>query len=77
MAESETTSPFRSVECPEPIEGLSFVYVLQTQDGTFYVGQAYNVEARVRLHASGRGAKHTLDHTGPRVVYWEGPFRLE
>ena len=49
------------VECPEPVEGLSFVYLLQTEDGTFYTGQSHNVRERLRKHRLGLASKHTHD----------------
>ena len=64
------------VECPEPVEGLSFVDFLQSDDGTYYVGQTHDLRERLRKHRLGLGAKHTSDHPGCRLVYWEGPFPL-
>ncbi len=64
------------VECPEPVEGLSFVYILLCADGTFYVGSAKNVERRREQHLAGRGAKHTHDHAAVRLVYAEGPLEV-
>ena len=46
------------IECPEPVEGLSFVYLLQTEDGTFYTGQSHNVRERLRKHRLGLASKY-------------------
>jgi putative endonuclease len=62
------------VECPEPVEGLSFVYILLCLDGSFYVGSATDVSRRLQQHLAGRGAKHSADHVATRLVYVEGPL---
>jgi len=67
---------FSTIACPEPVEGLSYVYILQSTDGTYYVGQTHDLRERLRKHRLGLGAKHTSDHPGCRLVYWEGPFSL-
>lgn len=62
------------VEFPEAVEGLRFIYVLQSKDGTYYVGQTRDLRERLRKHRLGLGAKHTKDHPGCWLVYWEGPL---
>ena len=59
------------VECPEPVEGQFWVYILQCRDGSFYVGYSRNVEERLRKHHYGLGSKHTHDREKPRLVYVE------
>jgi predicted GIY-YIG superfamily endonuclease len=73
---SNLSERFGEVACPEPVEGFSFVYILQSDDGTYYVGQTRDLRERSRKHRIGLGAKHTSDHPGCRLVYWEGPFPL-
>ena len=46
------------VECPEPVEGLCFIYFLLCNDGSIYVGQTADVAARFRLHCKGCAARH-------------------
>ena len=36
-----------------------FVYILTCSDGSYYVGHTINVEERVAMHSSGRGASWT------------------
>ena len=45
------------VECPEPVEGLSWVYILLMRNGMLYVGQTCDVAARVQRHADGTGSR--------------------
>jgi putative endonuclease len=59
---------------PEPIKGLAFVYILQSADGTYYVGHSVNVQERLRKHRLGIGSKHTHDHPLIVLVHVEGPF---
>lgn len=63
---------------PEPpqVKELAWVYVLQSADGSFYVGQSCNVGERLRKHRLGLGSKHTHDHIELRLVFIEGPFPL-
>jgi putative endonuclease len=62
------------VECLEPVEGQAFVYLLETEDGAFYIGQSHDVRERLRKHQLGLGSKHTHDHGGAKLIYVEGPF---
>ncbi len=63
-----------SVECPEPVEGLSFVYILICSDGRFYVGIADDIGARLKIHEIGKGARNTRIFAPFRLVFVEGPF---
>lgn len=63
-----------SVECPEPVEGLSFVYILLCLGDRFYVGIADDVGARLRVHERGHGARNTRIFSPFRLVFVEGPF---
>ena len=65
------------VECPEPVEGLCFVYVVVCCNGSFYTGQTKNVAERLRRHACGTGARHTSQLKEFLLVYYEGPMDLE
>ncbi|MBI2517217.1 MAG: GIY-YIG nuclease family protein [Opitutae bacterium] len=47
------------------------VYILQSADGTYYVGQTRDLCERLRKHRLGLGSKHTHDHAAPRLVYAE------
>lgn len=50
---------------------MFWVYILQSADGTYYVGQTRNLQERLRKHRLGLGSKHTHDHAAPRLVYAE------
>ncbi len=46
-----------------------YVYILECNDGTYYTGYTPDVERRIELHNSGRGAKYTRDRRPVRVVW--------
>ena len=46
-----------------------FVYLVKCADGTYYAGSAKNVEARIKVHNAGRGAKYVRGRTPVRLVY--------
>lgn len=48
-----------------------YVYILRCGDGSLYTGIARDVEARLALHASGRGARYTRGRGPLTVVYVE------
>ena len=54
---------------PEP--GLFWVYILQSNDGAYYVGQSRDLRERLRKHRLGLGSKHTHEHTSLQLVYAE------
>ncbi len=70
-------SEFARAEFPRPVDGLSWVYILQSLDGGFYIGSARDVSRRTHQHQAGRGAKFTQDHGVSKLVYVEGPFDLK
>ncbi|MCJ7559140.1 GIY-YIG nuclease family protein [Candidatus Bathyarchaeota archaeon] len=47
------------------------VYIIQCMDGSFYTGYTKNIDARARLHASGKGARYTRVHKPQKVAYVE------
>jgi len=47
------------------------VYVLLCQDGTFYTGYAKNLNARLKMHEHGKGARYTRVHKPEKLVYME------
>ena len=49
-----------------------YVYILRCGDGTFYTGIALDVQARLKVHRSGKGAKYTRGRGPLEVVYTEG-----
>ena len=47
------------------------LYALRCADGTLYTGWARDVEARVKAHNAGRGARYTRSRRPVRLRYWE------
>ena len=47
------------------------VYMLRCGDGSLYTGITTNVEARLEVHRSGKGAKYTRGRGPLEVVYTE------
>ena len=50
---------------------LFYVYILLCRDGSFYTGYTKNLDARIRLHESGKGARYTRMHKPKRIAYVE------
>jgi putative endonuclease len=48
-----------------------FVYMLECEDESFYIGTTNDVEKRFATHLSGKGASYTRSHKPLRVVYKE------
>ena len=46
-----------------------YLYVLKCRDGTFYTGYTNNVEKRVNVHNSGKGAKYTRGRLPVCLIY--------
>ncbi|HUU44860.1 MAG TPA: GIY-YIG nuclease family protein [Acidobacteriota bacterium] len=47
-----------------------FVYILQADDGRYYIGQSEDVERRIAQHLAGR-VQSTKSRTGWKLVYRE------
>jgi putative endonuclease len=50
---------------------VTFVYILECADGSFYTGWTTDLERRVAQHNTGRGAGYTRSHRPVKLVYWE------
>lgn len=48
-----------------------WLYLLRCGDGTLYCGIALDVDARLKLHREGKGAKYTRGRGPLEVVYRE------
>ena len=48
-----------------------YVYVILCVDGSFYTGYTKNIDVRVKLHESGKGARYTRMHKPQKVAYLE------
>lgn len=53
------------------MEKMWFVYILRCGDGTFYTGIATDVEKRLAVHRSGKGAKYTRGRGPLELIYRE------
>ena len=47
------------------------VYILRCGDGSLYTGITTDLERRVAVHNSGKGAKYTRSRLPVTPVYWE------
>jgi putative endonuclease len=47
------------------------LYILRCGDGTLYTGITTDVQARLEVHRSGKGAKYTRGRTPLELVYSE------
>lgn len=50
---------------------MAFVYMVKCRDGTLYTGYAQNVDARIKQHNAGTGAKYTRSRRPVMLVYAE------
>ena len=50
---------------------MNYVYILECSDKTLYTGWTNNLERRVEMHSSGKGAKYTRGRTPVKLLYYE------
>ena len=50
-------------------QGVFCVYILECRSGTFYTGSTNDIENRIKLHNSGKGAKYTRDRRPVKLVW--------
>jgi putative endonuclease len=48
-----------------------YVYVILCTDGSFYTGYTKNIDTRIKLHESGKGARYTRMHKPQKIAYLE------
>lgn len=48
-----------------------YVYILKCGDGSLYCGYTNNLDARIKTHNSGKGAKYTRSHLPVTLAYYE------
>ena len=65
------------VECPEPVEGLVWVYILLMRNGMLYVGQTYDVARRVGRHADGSGSRQPKQLKEFILVFVDRPLWIQ
>jgi putative endonuclease len=49
--------------------GKFYVYILECSDGTYYTGYTQDLQNRLRLHNSGKGAKYTRGRRPVKLVW--------
>lgn len=50
---------------------MNYVYILKCVDNTLYTGWTNNLEKRIKVHNSGKGAKYTRLRLPVELVYYE------
>jgi len=50
-------------------EGIFFVYIVQCNNGAYYIGYTKNLEERLSLHNNGKGAKYLKGKLPVKLVY--------
>lgn len=50
---------------------MTFVYILECADGTYYTGWTTDLKRRVTMHNAGRGSRYTRSRRPVKLVYWE------
>ncbi|MFA6217724.1 MAG: GIY-YIG nuclease family protein [Candidatus Omnitrophota bacterium] len=55
-------------------KGKFFVYIVECADGTYYTGFTPDLERRIQLHNSGKGAKYTRDRRPVKLI-WNKVFK--
>ena len=53
------------------MENKAYMYVLECGDGTLYTGYTTDVEARLKTHQAGKGAKYTRARLPVTLIYQE------
>lgn len=48
-----------------------YVYILECSDGSLYCGYATDLEARIKTHNDGKGAKYTRGRLPVKVIFSE------
>ena len=54
----------------------AFVYIVRCRDGTFYIGIARDIAARIATHNAGKGAKYTRSRGPVKLLWQEGPMTV-
>src|SRR5215218_3808308 len=52
---------------------MPWVYIVECRDSSFYVGSAWDLEARISRHNAGTGATYTR-HRRPVTLRWSAHF---
>lgn len=66
----------KQVECPEPVEGQWFVYLIECSDHSLYCGSSNNLKRRIGDHNKGYAASYTRQRRPVQLVYYENHSSL-
>jgi putative endonuclease len=50
---------------------VTFVYILECADGSYYTGWTTDLSRRLLTHNAGRGSRYTRIRLPVKLVYWE------
>ena len=50
---------------------MNYVYLLRCADGSLYCGWTTDLDARLKAHNSGKGAKYTRSRLPVQLAWWE------
>ncbi|UCC85530.1 MAG: GIY-YIG nuclease family protein [Anaerolineales bacterium] len=50
---------------------MTFVYILECSDGSYYTGWTTDLDRRVAAHNAGQGGRYTRSRRPVELVYWE------
>jgi putative endonuclease len=56
---------------------MSYMYILQCVDGTYYTGSTHDLERRIIQHNEGRGSNYTQKKLPVTLVYYEKFSRID
>lgn len=65
---------------PKSLKGFimseHYVYMLRCKDDTLYTGYTTDIERRLQMHTSGKGAKYTKGR-GPFILEWTEKYETK
>jgi predicted GIY-YIG superfamily endonuclease len=56
---------------PAPQSGKWFVYVIECEGGSHYIGHTNDIQRRFNAHCDGEGAEWTKSHPPKEIAHWE------
>jgi putative endonuclease len=54
-----------------------YMYILECNDGSFYVGSTKQIQLRINQHEAGEGADYTKNRLPIKLVYYEEFTRID
>src|SRR3972149_548646 len=63
--------PERRPDLPAPRPGLFFVYAIECEGGSYYIGQTDDLQKRWQDHVNGRAAEWTKRHKPLKIAHFE------